>query len=149
MDKRKRSFRIVLIAALILALCIGLSACSGKKDEDPKIEGFAIQHEPEFGGVYIEITIDDFNQLGFVYGDSVKVVFSNGYTLEDVPYYNGYYVDAGQPLLIAYPGYEYIKALAKNFYGISETKAYRAMNLDVNMIAAEDVLEKAEISVVE
>ncbi|MBO4839423.1 MAG: tyrosine-protein phosphatase [Lachnospiraceae bacterium] len=79
-------------------------------DQTPKAEGLPISHEPEFGGVYIEMTIDDFNKLGFVYGDSVKVVFSNGYTLEDVPYYNGYYVDAGEPLLIAYPGYDYIKA---------------------------------------
>ena len=59
-----------------------------------------------------------------------------------------YVTTSGGPIFADF-GYEYIKALAKNFYGISETKAYRAMNLDVNMIAAEDVLEKAEISVVE
>ena len=67
-------------------------------------------HEPEFGGVYLKMTIDDFNALGYLYGDSVNVRFSNGYTLENLPYYNGYYVNAGEPLLIAYPGYDYIKA---------------------------------------
>ena len=46
-------------------------------------------------------------------------------------------------------GYEYIKALAKNFYGIPETKAYRATNLDINMITPEDVLTTAEISVID
>jgi FMN-dependent NADH-azoreductase len=46
-------------------------------------------------------------------------------------------------------GYEYIKSLARSFYGINKTKAYRAMNLDTNMINAEDVLEKADISVLE
>ncbi|MBQ9912159.1 MAG: tyrosine-protein phosphatase [Firmicutes bacterium] len=110
MDKKISFSRRHLVTVLILVLCMGLAACSGKKQEEPKLEGCAIQHEPEFGGVYIEIAIDDFNGLGFVYGDSVRVVFSNGYTLEDIPYYNGYYVDAGQPLLIAYPGYDYIKA---------------------------------------
>ena len=110
MDKKAFFSRRHLLIALILVLCMGLAACSGKKQEEPKLEGCAIQHEPEFGGVYIEMSIDDFNSLGFKYGDSVKVVFSNGYTLEDIPYYNGYYVDAGQPLLIAYPGYDYIKA---------------------------------------
>ena len=82
------------------------------EDEEiiPMIENIAIQHEPEFGGVYIEMTIEDFNEKGFEYGDSVDVIFSNGYALEDIPYYNGYYVDAGDPLLIAYPGYDYIKA---------------------------------------
>lgn len=45
-------------------------------------------------------------------------------------------------------GYEYIKALAKNFYGIKETEAHRAMNLDVNRISAEELLTKATISVI-
>ena len=46
-------------------------------------------------------------------------------------------------------GVERDPTLAKSFYGISETKAYRAMNLDVNMIAPEDVLTKADISAIE
>ena len=127
---------LCMLLCLLLALCLALSACgrgtdggsesgeptdeSGQDidpsdqgdpaDTEPLIEGVAIQHETEFGGVYIEITIDDFNALGFAYGDSVDVVFSNGYKLEDIPYYNGYYVDAGMPLLVAYPGYDYVKA---------------------------------------
>ena len=56
-----------------------------------------------------------------------------------------YVTTSGGPIFADF-GYEYIKALSKNFYGISETKAYRAMNLDVNMITAEEVLTKAEIS---
>lgn len=59
-----------------------------------------------------------------------------------------YVTTSGGPIFADF-GYEYIKALAKNFYGIGETKAYRAMNLDVDMIGEEEVLTKAEISVVE
>ena len=59
-----------------------------------------------------------------------------------------YVTTSGGPIFADF-GYEYVKALAKNFYGISQTKAYRAMNLDVNMISAEDVLTEAEISVIE
>ena len=59
-----------------------------------------------------------------------------------------YVTTSGGPIFADF-GYEYIKALAKSFYGIGKTKAYRAMNLDVNMIAAEDVLTKADITVVE
>ena len=59
-----------------------------------------------------------------------------------------YVTTSGGPVFADF-GYEYIKALAKSFYGISQTKAYRAMNLDANMIAVEDVLTKADISVVE
>ncbi len=88
-------------------------------DEDtaadvPGIEGVPILHEEEFGGVYICETIDGFNAQGFLYGDSVRVEFSNGYLLEDLPYYNGYYTLTGEPLLVAYPGYPYIKAAINN-----------------------------------
>ena len=101
-----------------------LTGCTKKeeKPEEPEdessavtpetlgISDYPIVHETEFGGVYIEMTIEDFNALGFEYGDSVDVVFSNGYRLDDIPYYNGYYVDPGNPLLVGYPGYDYIKA---------------------------------------
>lgn len=53
-----------------------------------------------------------------------------------------YVTTSGGPIVADF-GYEYIKALAKGFYGISQTKAYKAMNLDVNMITAEEVLTKA------
>lgn len=59
-----------------------------------------------------------------------------------------YVTTSGGPIFADF-GYEYIKALAKGFYGISQTRAYRAMNLDVNMIATQDVLTKADISVIE
>ena len=59
-----------------------------------------------------------------------------------------YVTTSGGPIFADF-GYEYIKTLAKSFYGINQTKAYRAMNLDVDMIAAEEVLTKGEISVIE
>ena len=99
--------KILVLALLILSLC----ACQKKKEEsNPSIADYPIEHEMEYGGVYIKIAIDDFNALGFSFGDSIDLTFDNGKKLEDIPYYNGYYVDAGEPLLIGYPGYEYIKA---------------------------------------
>lgn len=73
------------------------------------VEDMTIEHETKFGGVYIHKTIDEFCDLGFEYGDSVDVVFSNGGKFEDIPFYNGYYVRTGDPILVAYPGYPYIK----------------------------------------
>ena len=80
----------------------------------PEYADAAIMHELEFGGVYVDITIDDFNALGFAYGDSVTVSFSNGYELQDLPYYNGYYTVTGNPLVVAYPGYPYVKVCINN-----------------------------------
>ena len=103
--------------SLLLMLCLlcgvmSLAGCSGAKAKD--LADCAVIHEPEFGGVYITAAIDDFNALGYQYGDSVDIAFSNGYTLTDQPYYNGYYTENGESLLVAYPGYDYIKACINN-----------------------------------
>ena len=71
-----------------------------------------VTRDTSFGGVYITTTIDDFNALGFTFGDSVRIEFSNGYVVEHVPYYNGYYVNVGDVLLVWYPGYPYIEVAA-------------------------------------
>ena len=102
-----------ITAALLALLCV-LGALSACRKKTPAVSGLGVIHEPEFGGVYIKITIDDFNAKGFEYGDSVKLEFSNGYVLDDLPYYNGYYTLTGSPLLIAYPGYDYVKAAINN-----------------------------------
>lgn len=102
----KRRIMLLCPALIIVALCVFFII---KTKTIPRIENYSIVHDSKFGGVYITIGIDDFNNQGFRYGDSVDVKFSNGYELKDIPYYNGYYVEIDEPLLIAYPGYEYIK----------------------------------------
>ncbi len=68
-----------------------------------------VLHDTEYGGVFVDISIEEFNRLGFSFGDSINFEFSNGFKMEDVPYYNGYYVAAGEMLLVGYPGYEHIR----------------------------------------
>jgi hypothetical protein len=63
------------------------------------------------------MTIDEFNQKGFLYGDSIDIVFSNGYKAEDIPYYTGYYVKYGEMLFCAYPGYPHV-VFTKSICGI-------------------------------
>ena len=45
-------------------------------------------------------------------------------------------------------GYAYIKTIANNFFGIQDTIAYRATNLDVQGISADALLQEATISTV-
>ena len=59
-----------------------------------------------------------------------------------------YVTTSGGPIFQDF-GYTYVKTLAQSFYGIEKTKAVRAMNLDVDMISAEDLFTRATISVVE
>lgn len=94
-----------LLLAIPFLLLSSLTSCKNNL----KIENIGIIHEPEFGGVYIKKTIEEFNELGFSFGDSVNVKFSNGFEINDLPYYSGYYVDAGESLLVGYPGYDFIK----------------------------------------
>ena len=99
----------MIITAILMSLLF-LTSCTKDKEDDPlSVRDLEIEHEEEFGGIYVKMTIEDFNELGFAYGDSVDVSFDNGYSLEDIPYFNGYYVNAGEPLLVGYPGYDYIK----------------------------------------
>ena len=69
-----------------------------------------VMEDKEFGNANLDISIDRFNDSGFAYGDSVDVSFSGGYTLEDIPYYNGYYARLNRPQLVAYPGTEHVAA---------------------------------------
>lgn len=50
------------------------------------------------------LTIREFEDAGFQLGDSCDVVFGNGYSLEDVPYYNGFYVKESEPIIVASSG---------------------------------------------
>ena len=107
----KNLFNKSALMVSVLSIVLSIGACS-KKDNDkkePKLENWAIHHDDEFGGAYIDISRDDFNKLGFAFGDSIDISFSNDVKYEDIGYYSGYYVPAGQELLVGYPGYEYIK----------------------------------------
>ena len=108
MKKNAPKYASVLLAAILL-FCALTTGCKSVKTTDR-----AIMHEEEFGGVYVDLTIEDFNLFGFEYGDAVDVTFSNGYRLTGIPYYNGYYTQTGEPLVVAYPGYPYIKVCINN-----------------------------------
>ena len=80
------------------------------------LENVSVMHDDEFGGVYIRYSAEKLRLLGITFGDSVDIEFSNGFTVKGLPYYSGYYNPAGEALLVAYPGYPFIKA-AVNFGG--------------------------------
>lgn len=101
-----------VISILLFVMC--LFGCNTNASKTPSLSNVGIIYDDKFGGFYIDISIDDFNELGFKYGDSVDLVLSNGITLYDVPYYNGYYTKTHEILVCAYPNYEYIKVHANN-----------------------------------
>ena len=73
----KKLFSFIIIFLLMFIT----SACNNNKLE---FLNYGIIHELEFGGVYIKVTIDEFNNKGFSYGDSVNVEFSNNFKVDNI-----------------------------------------------------------------
>ena len=94
-----------MIFLIILTLLLTMPA-AGSGETVPACT-VSISEYTGFGHIWLEIPIDDFNALGFEYGDSCDLTFSNGETLKGVPYYNGYYCRTNEPLIVSYPGHEY------------------------------------------
>lgn len=61
----------------------------------------------EFGAAVLELTPQEFAEKGFEFGDTIDLSFSNGAVLENVPYYNGFYIPIGEPVVVAYPSYQH------------------------------------------
>lgn len=78
--------------------------------------------DEEFNNIYIELTIAEFLDKGFAFGDSVNVAFDNGEVIEDIPFFSGYYVPMGELLACGYPGYPHV-VIARNF-GASTWEEY-------------------------
>ncbi len=101
---------------LLIAL-VGILSLFSVFAYDP-LTGNIIEIE-KYGHVVLDITIEEAAAAGYALGDTVDVVFDNGYTFEDIPYFDGYYVPMGDALLRAYPGDENI-AVCINFGKVNE-----------------------------
>lgn len=96
----------------IRALKKKLSADSVYKT--PSVSG-KVETIEKYGHALSDISIEDFYKLGFKAGDMATAIFDNGFVLE-APFLDGYYVDAGKPLVRAYPGQTNI-AVCINVWG--------------------------------
>lgn len=77
--------------------------------ESDKISVTAVIHkDAKFDSADLNLSAEDFAEAGFALGDSLDITFDNGKVLTDVPYFNGYYVKTGEPVVVAYPRYDYV-----------------------------------------
>ena len=91
------------------------SAADGEKQaadntaESDKISINAVIHkDAKFDSADLDQDAEDFAKAGLALGDSLDITFSNGKTLTDVPYFNGYYTKTGEPVVVAYPKNDYV-----------------------------------------
>ena len=85
----------------------------------------------EFGAAVLEATPKILSENGFDFGDTVDLRFSGGYTMENVPYFNGFYVPMRSPVIVAYPHYEHptVGFNCANFREISGVQASETVTL--------------------
>lgn len=115
----KKSVSVILALVLILSVFAGcVKPATQPENTEPAAKittgEIGVVKDEEFGNVYIELTIDEFNNLGFAFGDSVDISFDNGREYKDIPYYSGYYVPVGEMLACGYPGYPHV-VIARNY----------------------------------
>ena len=90
--------------AMAVVVLMVLPACAWA-DETPSVTGTVTEVE-KYGHARLDITFEDFEAAGFALGDIVTV--TAGTYMGDMPCLNGYYVDAGDYMVRANPGYETI-----------------------------------------
>lgn len=98
--KKKTLVAVLLILLLLFAL-------AGCKDTTPAVTTGIIE-DTQFGSIHTELTVDEFCDSGFTFGDSIDIAFDNGFSVKDVPFYNGYYAKMGSILACGYPGHEHV-----------------------------------------
>ena len=64
---------------------------------------FPIYEDIEFGAVKVDVSEEEFAGSGAEFGDSLDVYFSNGFVLEDIPFYDGFYERVDRIVVAIYP----------------------------------------------
>ncbi len=131
----RRTAGFILVIMIMAVLIPAGQGCSRKVTTGET----GVVKDEEFGNTYIDLTIEEFNALGFAFGDSVDVSFSNGLKLTDVPYYSGYYVPVGSLLLCGYQGYPHV-SIARN-YG---NGTWEEFSMDDSVKVTVDLREKGK-----
>ncbi len=136
--KRKR------IIVVLLAVFITLTQIACKKTKKVALFNLGVSEDTEFGAVIVNISIEEFNQTGFNLGDSCNVKFSNGFELNDIPYYNGYYVKNLAPLIVAYPSSTELKIAFNNGTLWKDAKLTTDSTVDIVLNTAKKYLTTQE-----
>lgn len=116
---------ILFSITVICVMAFGLSACSSSEGEAVQAEavtGSVIEIE-DFGHARLDITVEAFTDAGYELGDVVTVTFEDYEA--DMPYFDGYYSEPGEPMVRAYPGDVNI-AICINYGDFSEETGIEA-----------------------
>ena len=100
-----KKLRAILLAVLCCPSLAGFGPAPAGKEVSVET---VVREDTKFGAATTGLSQEMMEAAGFQLGDSVDIAFENGYTLEDVPYFDGYYVKVGEPVLVAYPAKTFV-----------------------------------------
>ena len=130
--------KLLSVLLLVAMVCLSISAQAVVEvNQSFPVEEGTITGFEKYGHATLDITIEKMLADGYELGDTLDVEFSNGYKFTNIPFYDGYYVAKGEPLVRAYPGHETI-AVCIN-YG----KVYEVAGLSVGDTVRITLSEKA------
>ncbi len=109
-----------------------------------KVENLNIKEDTKYGGVIVDIDYSKFTEYGIKFGDSVTVKFSNGFELNDIPYYSGYYVKTLKPLLVCYQEVDDLKVTRSNAGIWEEGKFDTTMTVNIYLNEAKKYIDTEE-----
>lgn len=106
------SWRVAFLFVLVSLLTLSTS-CSNDDNsvDEPMLQGIISMYN-EYDGAMLDFTEADMEKAGFTLGDLISITIDS--KTFDVPYYNGYYTQNGEYLLVAYPSYPSICFTASN-----------------------------------
>lgn len=114
------------LAILLAVLC--LLTIAGCAKSHPLEVTCTVTRDEKYNSATMSVSPEEFEAAGFQLGDSCDIEFGNGYCLTDVPFYDGYYVKTGAPVLVSYPGFDYLFITLNNLgiwdaAGLSENES--------------------------
>ncbi len=105
-NKKHKFFELINLCSCFSIIPIfNLTSCTTSTQIDVKFI-----HNEEYGGCSALITPEEFNKKGFCFGDGLKLSFREpgvDIVFENVPYYNGFYVQNGEPIFTLLTDYLY------------------------------------------
>lgn len=100
---------------LIVAMCLLVLGGCKKKESKETVEVISsVSQDMKYNSATVALSPAEFEKAGFKLGDSCDIIFEKGYTIKDVPYYNGYYVKNDEPVIVAYPGFANVSITYNN-----------------------------------
>lgn len=120
-DRKHKSIRPVVIICAVCLLATFVSSAFAGNAYDVQVES-TVMKDTKHNSALTALSIQEFENAGFQLGDSCDVAFGNGYSLADVPYYNGFYVNESEPVIVASKGSPTILITLDNI-GIWDTAA--------------------------